>query len=173
MEAGCSSWNVKPAGVSRGWSRTASFKRYPFAERGMRLEDLESHLLCRDCRRRQARLEAVPRLPKQAFVGGDDLTLCRGPVIHAIPLFQVKILPQYSHPHWFSFLGTHQYYRGLVKYIIPEKELDNLADPIYAALIWITSEVELADRGEWVTRTLQFLPSVNIIVARFLPNRKP
>ena len=50
----------------------------PFAERGMRLEDLESHLLCRDCRRRQARLEAVPRLPKQAFVGGgDDLTLRR------------------------------------------------------------------------------------------------
>ena len=44
--------------------------RYLFAERAMRLEDLESHLLCRDCRRRQASLEAVPRLPKQAFVGG-------------------------------------------------------------------------------------------------------
>ena len=45
-------------------------KRYPVAERGMRLEDLESHLLCRDCRCRKASLEAVPRLPKQAFVGG-------------------------------------------------------------------------------------------------------
>ena len=45
-------------------------KRYPFAERGMRLEDIESHLLCRDCRCRQARLEAVARIAKQAFVAG-------------------------------------------------------------------------------------------------------
>ena len=49
---------------------TEILKHYPFAERGMRLEDLASHLLCRDCRRRQARLEAVPRLPKQPFVAG-------------------------------------------------------------------------------------------------------
>ena len=44
--------------------------RYTVAERGMLLKDLESHLLCRDCRCRRARLEAVARIPKQAFVAG-------------------------------------------------------------------------------------------------------
>lgn len=39
-------------------------------DRGMHLEDLQRRLRCRDCHRRQARLEAVPRLPKQAFVAG-------------------------------------------------------------------------------------------------------
>ena len=44
--------------------------RYPCVDPGMRLADLARHLRCRDCRRRQARLDAVPRLPTQAFVGG-------------------------------------------------------------------------------------------------------
>ena len=38
--------------------------------RGMNLSDLEALLRCRDCRCRMARLEAVARIPKQAFVTG-------------------------------------------------------------------------------------------------------
>ena len=38
--------------------------------RGMCLSDLEALLRCRDCRCRRARLEAVARVPKQAFVAG-------------------------------------------------------------------------------------------------------
>ena len=60
----------KACGRQSGLEPHDILDRYPFAERGMRLEDIESHLFCRDCRRRQAHLEAVPRLPKQAFVGG-------------------------------------------------------------------------------------------------------
>ena len=38
--------------------------------RGMRLEDLEPLLRCRECRSRKARLEPVARIRKQGFVGG-------------------------------------------------------------------------------------------------------
>ena len=38
--------------------------------RGMNLSDLAALLRCRDCRCRMARLEAVARIPKQAFVAG-------------------------------------------------------------------------------------------------------
>ena len=38
--------------------------------RGMNLSDLEALLRCRDCQCRRARLEAVARIPKQAFVAG-------------------------------------------------------------------------------------------------------
>lgn len=37
---------------------------------GMRLEDLEALLRCRECRCRNARLEPVARIRKQSFVGG-------------------------------------------------------------------------------------------------------
>ena len=42
----------------------------PSAHRGMRLDEIKTRLRCRDCRRRQGRIEAVPRLPKQAFMAG-------------------------------------------------------------------------------------------------------
>ncbi len=38
--------------------------------RGMRLEDLEPLLRCRECRSRAARIEPVARTRKQGFVGG-------------------------------------------------------------------------------------------------------
>ena len=38
--------------------------------RGMRVEDLEALLRCRECRRRKAHLEPVARTRKQGFVGG-------------------------------------------------------------------------------------------------------
>ena len=38
--------------------------------RGMSLSDLEALLRCQDCRCRKARLEAVARVRKQAFVAG-------------------------------------------------------------------------------------------------------
>ena len=38
--------------------------------RGMSLSDLDALLRCRDCLARRARLEAVARIPKQAFVAG-------------------------------------------------------------------------------------------------------
>ena len=72
MEAGSSSWNVKPVGGSRGWSRSIFLARAGTGKvhRGMNLSDLEALLRCRDCRCRRARLEPVARIPKQAFVGG-------------------------------------------------------------------------------------------------------
>ena len=38
--------------------------------RGMRLNDLEILLRCRDCLCKRARLEPVARIPKQPFVAG-------------------------------------------------------------------------------------------------------
>ena len=38
--------------------------------RGMRVEDLEALLRCRECRSREARIEPVARTRRQGFVGG-------------------------------------------------------------------------------------------------------
>ena len=45
-------------------------KLCPAAHRGMRLNDIERRLRCRDCQRRRGRLEAMPHIRKQAFVAG-------------------------------------------------------------------------------------------------------
>jgi len=45
-------------------------KLCPNAHRGMRLLDIERRLRCRDCHRHSARLEAAPKVMKQAFVAG-------------------------------------------------------------------------------------------------------
>ena len=37
---------------------------------GMRVEDLEALLRCRECRRREARIEPVARTRRQGFIGG-------------------------------------------------------------------------------------------------------
>ena len=38
--------------------------------RGMRMEDLEPLLRCRECRAKEARIEPVARTRRQGFVGG-------------------------------------------------------------------------------------------------------
>lgn len=45
-------------------------KLCPAAHRGMHLLDIERRLRCRDCHRRRGRLEAEPKVMKQAFVAG-------------------------------------------------------------------------------------------------------
>ena len=45
-------------------------KLCPKAHRGMHLLDIERLLRCRDCQRRRGRLEAEPKVMKQAFVAG-------------------------------------------------------------------------------------------------------
>ena len=40
------------------------------AHRGMRVEDLEPLLRCRECRSRKTRIEPVARTRRQGFVGG-------------------------------------------------------------------------------------------------------